>query len=277
MSCVDSVPSLSPTVTKIIQVANNPNASADELIQVIKLDPVLTGKVIKMINSVYYGMQQKVVSLGRAVILLGINTIKNLALSTAIVGNFKRKGRIGQFDMNAFWEHCLGCAVGSKLLAKSKNIDKLLWEEYFIAGLLHDIGKLALAQFAPEEYAEVFEVLQREPEKGEVAVEELILGTNHARIGGLIAEKWKLPEVLVNSILEHHGPAVSEQGFCIKTAVYIANIHCHRKKFADSSSNSQEYDPRILKAVGLTEEKLEDILTPLENDIQLARSFLEMS
>lgn len=276
MECADNVPSLSPTVTKIVQVANNVNASADDIIQVIKMDPVLTGKVLKLINSVYYGMPQKVVSLGRAVILLGINTIKNLALSTAVLGVFKQRGKVGDFSMNLFWEHCLGCAVGSKLLAKSKKVNKLLLEEYFIAGLLHDIGKIALVQFASEEYDKVLLKIREDNAKEELEAEEEILGTNHAAIGGLIADKWRLPKPLKESITEHHNPAIEEDEFSIKTAVYIANINCNRKNFGVMRSRVLDYNPEILEKTGLTEESLETILAPLEEEINLAKIFLKI-
>ncbi|MBI5184333.1 MAG: HDOD domain-containing protein [Nitrospinae bacterium] len=275
LSCVDSVPSLSPTVTKIIQIANDSTASANELIQVIKLDPVLTAKILKMINSVYYGMPQQVVSLARAVVLLGINTVKNLALSTAVLGNFKKKGKIGEFNMNLFWEHCLGCAVGSKLLAKSKKVNKLLLEEYFIAGLLHDIGKLALVQFACEEYAKVMIAMEGEAGANELCIEEAVLGTNHAKVGEMIAGKWRLPAPLRESILEHHHPKATGAALNISAAVYIANINCHRKNFGMSYSGSCEYDPLILEKMNFSEAELDTVFLPLEDEIQLARFFLE--
>ncbi len=272
---MDGVPSLSPTITKIIQIANDVNASANELIQVIKLDPVLTGKVLKMINSVYYGMPQKVVSLGRAVVLLGINTVKNLALSTAVLGTFKQSGKMGDFNMNLFWEHCLGCAVGSKLLAQSKNTPKSLLEEYFIAGLLHDIGKLALVQYAYEDYEKVLSAIREESNIRELSIEEKILGTNHAKIGGMIAEKWQLTEPLKESILEHHNPIIVETDFSIKAAVYIANIDCNRKGLGITSSWDIGYNPEMLEKVDLTEDRIETILTPLEDEVQLAKVFLQ--
>lgn len=274
---MDSVPSLSPTVTKIIQVANDVNASANELVQVIKFDPVLTAKILKLINSVYYGMPQKVVSIGRAVVLLGINTVKNLALSTAIIGSFKQKGKIGDFNMNLFWEHCLGCAVGSKLLAKSKKINKLFLEEYFIAGLLHDIGKLALVQFACDEYGEVMVAMEDGSGGDELGIEERVLGTDHAKVGEMMAGKWQLPAHLRESILEHHHPIMNEANFDIKVAVYLANINCHRKNFGIAHSSVPEYDPLILETMNFTEKGLEAVLLPLDDEIQLAKVFLEMT
>ncbi len=276
MDCVDNVPSLSPTATKIIQVANNMNASANELVQVIKMDPVLTGKVLKLINSVYYGMPQKVVSLGRAVILLGINTIKNLALSTAVLGAFKQKGKLGAFNMNLFWEHCLGCGVGSKLLAKSQGVSKMQLEEYFIAGLLHDIGKMPLVQFDHEAYDKVLKVMEDEPERDEAEIEEEILGTTHTKIGGLIADKWKLPEPLKESITGHHNPTITGTDFSIKIAVHLANIDCNRKDFGIVPSRNVEFTEEVLEAMEMTDVDLELALAPLEEEIELAKVFLKL-
>jgi len=272
--CVDNVPTLSPTVAKILQIAGKMNASADELIHVIKLDPVLTAKLLKLINSVYYGMPQKVLSIGRAVVLLGVNTVKNLALSTAVLANFQRKGKQGDFDMTLFWKHCLGCAVGSKLLAKAKKVNRLHWEEYFIAGLLHDIGKVALLESQPEEYARVLEVL-RQGDEEELQAEDRLLGANHARIGQLIAEKWKISDELGECIAEHHHPREDGKDLSVKAAVYLSNINCAQKEIGFSFLRPREYDPAVLDRLDLSEERIDEILMPLEDEIHVARVFLE--
>ena len=119
---IDSMPSLSVTVSKIIEVSKDPQSTAKDLNKVISLDPVLVGKVLKLINSAYYGLQNKVTSLVTAIIMLGMNTIKNLALSTAVLGNMKRDSNFKALNIDGFWRHSIGVGVLSKLIASKIGI-----------------------------------------------------------------------------------------------------------------------------------------------------------
>ena len=139
---INKMPSLPTSVTKVVEICNNPNTSPADLNKVISIDPVLMGNVMKLINSAYYGLSQQVTSLVRAIIMLGINTVKNLALSTAIMGNLSSKQNFQALNMEGFWRHSLCVGVTAKLIAKHIKVDTKTLESYFIAGLLHDIGKL---------------------------------------------------------------------------------------------------------------------------------------
>ena len=134
---VDEMPGMSPTVARLTEITRDINCAPKDLINVIKLDPVLTGKVLKLINSAYFALPNKVISLNHAVIMLGVNTIKNLSLSTAVVDVIKGDSKSEYFNMDKIWEHSLATAVTAKNLAKAMNIDKKILEEFFICGLLH--------------------------------------------------------------------------------------------------------------------------------------------
>jgi HD-like signal output (HDOD) protein len=138
------MPSLSTTVVKVLETCNDPRASANDLKRVISLDPVLTGRVLKLINSAYFALGKPITSLTRAIIMLGVNTVKNLALSFAILKNMQGSGSFHAFSTNEFWLHCLGVGVVAKALAAVKGLYPAQQEEYFVAGLLHDLGKLPL-------------------------------------------------------------------------------------------------------------------------------------
>jgi HD-like signal output (HDOD) protein len=119
---VSGMPSLPTTVTKVMEVCNNPRTSPVDLDHVIQLDPVLMGRVLKLINSAYYGLGTQVTSLVRAIIMLGVNTVKNLALSTAILGNVTNKGDFRALNMEGFWRHSLCVGVTAKLIAERRGI-----------------------------------------------------------------------------------------------------------------------------------------------------------
>jgi len=197
------MPSLSTTVTKVLSVCNNPNTSANDLNKVVSLDPVLTGNVLKLINSAYYSLLNQVTSLTQAIIMLGLNTIKNLALSTAVLGNIALKKSRQDNAMDIFWTHCIATGVWSKALALETGIIRSKCEEYFVAGLLHDIGKIPLIHCFPAAY---MKIVATAIEKGLslLAAEKTVFGLNHEEIGKLIAQKWKLEGAISQAICTHH-------------------------------------------------------------------------
>ena len=199
------MPSLSTTVIKVLETCNDPNASAYDLKRVISLDPVLTGRVLKLINSAYYSLGHPVSSLTRAIILLGINNVKNLALSFTILDNFKVK-RTGQsFTADEFWTHSLGVGVAAKALAALKEVPSTMREEFFIAGLLHDLGKFPLQSQFPAEYYRAWNSA-RQQETQLYQSEDRYLGFDHCAVGQMIARKWKLGISLIDSLSHHHHP-----------------------------------------------------------------------
>jgi HD-like signal output (HDOD) protein len=118
---IDRISCLSTTETKVLEVCNQSQTSAKELNQVVSLDPVLTGQVLKLINSAYYSLPNKITSLTRAIIMLGLNTVKNLALSTAVVGNFSKEDTFQDMSMDQFWTHSISVGVAAKTLAAKKK------------------------------------------------------------------------------------------------------------------------------------------------------------
>lgn len=204
------MPSLSTTVIKVLETCNNPNASAYDLKRVISLDPVLTGRVLKLINSAYYSLGRPISSLTRAIILLGINNVKNLALSFAVLDSFKGKRTGRSFSADEFWTHSLGVGVVAKSLAAIKEVPSSAREEYFIAGLLHDLGKLPLQSQLKEEYDLAYDFARRH--ESQLYDSEINhLGLDHCTVGRLIARKWRLGLPLVDSLSHHHHPDESSE------------------------------------------------------------------
>lgn len=200
---IKNMPSLPTSVTKVLEICNNPQVKPVDLDHVISLDPVLVGRVLKLINSAYYGLGQHVTNLTRAIIMLGINTVKNLALSTAVVSNLTPKKESPGLNLEGFWRHSLSVGVTAKLLAKKRNVDPKMIEEYFTAGLLHDIGKIPLNAILSREYILTVSTADRE-RKSLSLTEENALGFNHCEAGGMIATAWKLDGAIGDAIIYHH-------------------------------------------------------------------------
>jgi len=276
---IDRMPSLSTTVTKVLEVCNRPNTSPNDLNRVISLDPVLTGQVLKLINSAYYSLPNQITSLTRAIIMLGLNTVKNLALSTAILGNLKGGEAGDVMSMDAFWTHSISVGVTAKALAARKGVSVLMLEEFFVAGLLHDLGKIPLSSRFPEEYQQTLQLAKLEQGALERA-EALVFGFDHGEVGRLIAEKWKLSPTLVESMRCHHEPnrADSEHAQLV-AIVALANLYVNVYDFG-SAGDSYVSDYAVgyyLGLVGLSWEELVEMEASIQQEIGKAQVFLQVS
>jgi HD-like signal output (HDOD) protein len=200
---IKTMPSLPTTVTKVMELCNNPQVSPADLNHVISLDPVLVGRVLKLINSAYYGLDQHITSLVRAIIMIGINTVKNLALSTAVMENFSPKKKIQGLDMEGFWRHSLCVGVTAKLLAVKKGIDPKQREEYFTAGLLHDLGKIPINAVLHKDYVLTLSAADRDRTSLFLA-EAANLGLDHCTTGAAIVKAWKLEGPVGDAVMYHH-------------------------------------------------------------------------
>jgi putative nucleotidyltransferase with HDIG domain len=196
---IDKMPSLSTTVGKVMEICSRTDASPNELNRVISLDPVLAGQVLKLINSAYYSLVNKVTSLTRAITMLGMNTVKNMALSTAIIRTVAGVKKSRALPTTKFWAHSIGAGVSAKLLGEVKGVPVMEREELFLAGLLHDLGKVPFG----DDYIEALNIAKFE----QLPLHEVeldVMGIDHQEVGLMIAEKWKLNEVITTCIGNHH-------------------------------------------------------------------------
>ncbi len=271
----DNMPSLSPTASKVMQLANNINTPPPELTKVIKLDPVLSAKVLKLVNSSYFALPNEIVSLEKAVIMLGLNTIKNLALSAATLAQMEEKSMPDNFDSNGFWKHSLAVGVTAKLIAKKRNIDKKVIEDYFIAGLLHDLGILVEAKIFPEEFQRI--LLSIESISLYDAEDVILEGLNHCNIGKALAEKWALSEGLMQVMLGHHTPFDQGEPTELTLSVYLANIICKNNSVGLVLDKPPiEADPKAYEKLGIDKSVDSEILEVLEPEIVKATEFLKV-
>lgn len=202
---IRQLPPFPATVSKVMEICRDANTSPTDLTKVISLDPVLTGKVMQLVNSAYFGLSREIISPVRAVVMLGMNTVKNLVLGSTVMSTFGISKSFRALNMDMFWKHSLGVGVIAKLIAQKRNIDKKLLEAYFIAGLLHDIGKIPLNSEISNEYLNIMEMPEKESQPLFIS-EKKHLGIDHAYVGNLIAEKWKLGDEISDTITYHHTP-----------------------------------------------------------------------
>jgi len=257
-----NLPPLSPGVMKIVQLANDLSAAPRDLMNSIKLDPSLTVKILNLVNSVYFSLPQKITSLNRALILLGFNTIKNIALSSAIVDAVGKNKAV-----EPFWRHLLAVGVTSKMIAECSGQPRQVLEEYFISGLLHDIGDMMLMRFVPESVRAACDLT----EKKQISFQEAcqtIMQTDGPAIGARVIVQWKLPEIF-NQIVGHRahfGKDVSN----VVNAVHLADKLVRRQSIGfvadklDLEVSAQELTFNSLQADKLKELEL-DIISKIDS------------
>lgn len=274
---ISTMPALPVTVTKVVEIANNPATSPVDLNKVISLDPVLMARVLKLINSAYYGVSTKVNSLVRAIIMLGINTVKNLALSSAVIDTFGTKSQFRALDPQAFWRHSLGVGVTSKLIAKKRGVDSSKLEEYFIAGLLHGIGKIPLNNVLSDEYVEAMSLADRQ-RIPLYAAERRVFGFDHTFVGARIGEAWKLGNAIQDTIKYQIRPSEYEGQYA--DIVNTTHVAIYFVTVAEIGFSGDRYPERAsehaLGALGVDETYLDDIEDEVEAEIQKAEVFLRL-
>ena len=274
---IDRMPSLSTTVTKVLEVCNTPNAAANDLNRVISLDPVLTGQVLKMINSAYYSLPNQISSLARAIIMLGLNTVKNLALSTAVIGTLGKQASFKSLPMDSFWAHSICVGVTAKLLAGMKNVPVADREEYFVAGMLHDLGKIPLNNCFADEYTQALQLADLE-QGALFRSEKLVVGIDHGAAGLLIGEKWQLNAPLVESLCFHHSPEkATKENSQIVAAVALANHYANIYEIGFAGDLHPE-SQSLLDVLDLMELHWDDLRVldiTVKSEIEKAQVFLQ--
>ena len=271
------MPSLSTTAAKVMKVCNSPQTSANDINRVISLDPVLTANVLKLINSAYYSLGDHVTSLTRAIIILGVNTIKNLALSTAVLGTISKAKKTPSMD--ALWAHSILTGVAAKHIAMLAQVPHTLREMYFVSGLLHDLGKIPLIQCFPKEYDKVIEASTRKNLTMNRS-EKIIFGLNHTMVGRVIVKKWRLGSPIKDVILFHHHPEKAEaEHQRIVRIVALANIFSTliHEDFLNAVEPNDTFLKDLLTSIGISWQSLAEEKDAILEEIDDAKVFLQIT
>ncbi|MFW5856942.1 MAG: HDOD domain-containing protein [Planctomycetota bacterium] len=223
---IESLPTLPEVYTTVSRMLENPKVSASDIAEVISRDPAITAKLLKIVNSAFYGLPQQVSTLTHALVLLGFSTVKSLLLATSLTQVFGKAGT-DRFDRPAFWTHCFATGLVAKSIAIRIGYVKV--EEMFIQGLLHDIGKIVLDQYAPDEFAAVLAAAEEERILLREA-EERLLGFDHSEVGALVAKRWNFPPHFAHSIGRHHRPRTADRLLQEASMVHLADIVCRAKQ-----------------------------------------------
>src|SRR3972149_1913750 len=216
---ISELPTLPFIYSKLSNVLSDECSSAKDVGEIVAEEQALAGKMLRIVNSAFYGFPKKISSVSQSITIIGYNALKNMVLATSVIDLLKN-GENNEFDMTEFWKHSLRCAVGAKSIGKAIRYPNV--EELFVAGLLHDIGKFVANQFFSEEFSSALKFGQEKHIPLHRAENE-VLGYDHSIIGYYLLKQWKLAPMILNVAKMHHTPKKTGDHFMEVSIIHIAN------------------------------------------------------
>lgn len=251
------MPTLPGVVQTVVRMVESENTNTEQVGELISRDQVLSAKILRMVNSPFYGFPGRISSIPHALVLLGFNVVKGLVLTTTVFDTLAKETR-------GLWEHSLGTAVLSRRIALHLELPEP--DEVLVAGLLHDIGKVVLSYLAPDDFQSALKVAQVKHCHIGVAERE-VFGVDHTRVALWMADKWHLPERLNDGIACHHNIARAEHSREIAAVVQLADILARGMGYGNGGDPTvPPIDRGAFKSLGLTFEALDAVIREAEAD-----------
>lgn len=257
---VKNLPPISQAALRLVNLLDQPAVSNDDVVQVLKYDNVLTAKLLRACNSPYFGLEEPVSSVDQAVLILGHQQILHIVLTLAFGGAMTVPLAGYAVEANELWRHSLTTATASEFIV-SNGIDiNVEASVAFTVGLLHDIGKLVLSQALTPEFQSNIRALIAEKKLLRSEAEKVVVGTDHAEVGGALLQAWHLPEDIIEAVKNHHHP-VLEPRPKLSAVAHVANCVAHRVNAVPGmESNEMQVDVLVADVFGLSGERLENMV-----------------
>ena len=251
-----------PTIyTRLNEAISNPRTSMSDIGEIVRDDPGLTTRLLRLVNSAFYGFPSKIETISRALVIVGVRQLRDLALATSIMSLFK--GIPEQLvSMESFWRHSIACGVAAKILATYRRDTNV--ERFFVAGMVHDIGRLIINTKVPDQARQA--LLRCKFQRALLYMAEReVIGFDHAAVGGALLKAWNLPASLEEVVVYHHNPSEARR-FPLETAViHVANIIAHVMQFGSSGERFvPPLDGKAWETIGLSTSILSPALDQLE-------------
>ncbi|HUW58368.1 MAG TPA: HDOD domain-containing protein [Planctomycetota bacterium] len=271
---LEALPTIPIVVSRVLRVVEDSASSANDLVDIIQNDQAICSKVLRVANSAYYGLRQQVTTIGHAVVLLGFETVRNLCLGVGVFRSFLPYAQRQVLDIERFWEHTIASGVCARMLWEEQG-----WpgaDEVFLAGLIHDIGRLAFLAAEPKGYTELIQKARKDAAPM-VEVEREEMGGTHAELGALLCERWDFGPGLVEPVHWHHDPGESGEEFARRAAgVALGNCLSHRRRIGWAVDALPPDIPQAaLDRLELTSEQADALADRLENRRTEIESFTE--
>ncbi len=274
LSRIGDIATLPEVTLKIISIVDDPKSTAKDLHGIIKNDPALSTKVLKVVNSAFYGLPGQIASVDRAIILLGLSAVKNIAIASSISRIFKGSKITDEFSATDLWRHSVSVAVAARSLAIHSN-RRAEADEVFLAGLIHDLGILVERQAFGDKLAEAINRAKM-GEDSYLNCERQVLGADHQLFGTALATKWKFPRHLRAVTGYHHDHhRVAEEMRQVVALIEVADIICCQQKIGFYlTAEGAELTPGLLETAQVTQEQVDMTVETLEEDCSDAEIML---
>lgn len=271
---VDTLPLLPSITAEIIKLTDDPDTTVSSLEQAICKDQVLTGQVLKLANSAYYGFPMRITTVTKAVLILGFNTIRGIVIAASTYPFLKKQVDGYELEKGELWKHSMAVAICARFISKKfKTGDP---NEAFIAGLLHDIGKTLLNVYVKDDYQRILYKIEQE-QISFIQAEKEILGFNHAEIGGKVAKKWNLPPEFVHAIAYHHEPNQGKEPHYLTYIVHLADIICSMLGIGLGNDGLlYAVSEEAIEALNFKENDIDGIMSEMEKNLVDMDNFIDM-
>lgn len=273
VNAISHIATLPEITIKIIELVENPRSTAQDLNKLISNDPALVARILKVVNSAFYGLPGQIGSINRAIVLLGLNAVKNIVIAASLAKLF-RGGRVSpHFSAKDLWTHSIAVGVFSKMLVT--KINNTLPDEAFLAGLIHDMGILVELQAFREPLVEIAERSTKE-ETRYIDIEQQLIGVDHQMLGAGLTTKWKFPRSFQFVTGHHHNPmALAPDCRWLACVIHVADHICCREGLGYSlTCKGDPLDPAVLAELNLTMETVEELVKALPEALKETEALL---
>jgi len=268
---IEKIPTLPAVLSKLLTVLEDPKSNIKSVSRLIGSDPAMTARILKIVNSAYYGFPREISTVDQAIVILGFNAVKSLALSATVVQIFGVRGE-GAFDLRAFWEHSIGTGVFADMLAR--RLQYPLPEEVFCAAVLHGIGKVILDQYLHALFIEAVAMARSKRMPLERA-ERAVCAIDHCQVGAMLAERWKLPLQIQESIRFYPAPPKATVNPFVVSIVHVGHYIAREMVCGDPGDRAQ---PRVSeeakKILKISSADIDDCLTKAKSELSKAEDVL---
>jgi len=261
---INTLPTIPMVLLKLNDILKDPRTTMTQIADVISKDQTCAARVLRLVNSAYYSLPRKITNLKEAVVWIGINPLRHLLLATTVFDLIPINNKGGKLNREQFWYHTIGCSVASRVIGQFSSMANP--EELFAAGLLHDIGKVALDYLLHDEFVQAVDLAHNE--KIHIAkAERRIFGFDHSIVGGLLAEKWHFPSKIQTCIKYHHQPFRNNKYPKEVAIIHLADILVRAKNLGTGYDNTiPEISMEAWDCIGLPLISIKPIIKQVETD-----------
>lgn len=270
---IRDLPTLPTSYFKISKLLQDVNTPSREVYRVLESDQAVASKVLRLVNSSFFGFSRRVTQISQAVRLLGYTTIRNAVLSISVFDSFPSK-TTQFFDRREFWRHTIATAIVSRQLARRLKAGQE--DDAFVGGILHDVGKLVLDQCLPEEFRKILAYVQ-DNNVSMVEAEREVFGATHTEIGEYLLEKWKLPNSLIEVVALHHTPANIRSNPQLVSLVHLGD-HLSRRFQVGNGGDPlvPEVHQFVFSELGFTGDDLEAMVPQLQEELASSEDLMSL-